>query len=154
MSRNVKVNADLSQGKLEVQTESLKGSLDDIKIFFYSMPNSLAGGFGVRFRTPYDYSISYCKSGFFPFTEEPPATNNKVWTFFKRGNTFTVECNGKVLLNLDTSECSEQDKWKQPIKIIQFHSFDEASKQYRVIPPGENSVTWNRADCCRMLYFR
>ena len=138
MQRGVKIEWDLESTPLEVRTNSVLGSNDQVYVWFYSAGVDYAGTVGLYFTSTLQYSIYHCTSSTnLPVT--PPSAADKVWRITltrTAGVRVVIHCNDVEVLNrLLSSTCSNgawSTIWNRDVAKIQFDSGrDTASDYYR-----------------------
>ncbi|XP_063688243.1 uncharacterized protein LOC134821431 [Bolinopsis microptera] len=142
VEREVKIEWDPESTPLEIKTNSVLGSNDQVYVFFYSAEGLLSGGVVFRFGSTSQYWLHYCSSTFTNFPVKPPSTADKVWRITLTRTTgvrVVIHCNEVEVFNklLSQSTCPTpywSTYWSDDVAKIQFHSSDTASDYY--IPQG------------------
>ena len=140
--RGVWMEYDLEAHPLQIKTDSLVGSEEDIDVELYTVDDVFIGAI---FLGLIDYSIGDCNRDN-NYSEAAPVEQEKIWTITKTDTMLKIDCNGVGVLALifsdsEYTECAEQ--WSQDVKKIQFSYVDEASDEYRpIIPSKLTSHNW------------
>ena len=139
---------DLVNSPLQIKTDSLIGSSEEVRLQFFRTANDGSEGeITLYFSSTPGYKIHYCK-GKKDFLTTLPTETDKVWTFtlsklrkapYER--RLVINCNNKEIVNVvlsDTLCTSYSDWWKIwqiDVNKIKFPaSLDTASDYYR---PGK-----------------
>ena len=137
MQRQVLLEWDLESTPLEVKTNSVLGSDDQVLVYFYSAGGEPVGVVKLRFLLQYVYTLYWCGRYNLPVT--PPSANDKVWRFTltrTAGVRLVIHCNDVEVLNKLISEATCSDSkwstyWNRDVTKIKFNSGDTASDFYR-----------------------
>ena len=79
MRRGADIKFDLENDPLEIKTDSIIGSGDEIRLFLSSMEGSRSGGFFIQFTSVIRYFIHRCKKSFNQIQESCPDVRDKIW---------------------------------------------------------------------------
>ena len=146
MQRGVYINYDLENTPLQIKTDSVVGSDEEMKVYFYTAGNYQAGGVFLYFSSPPQYRLKDCSSSSTDFPTALPTETDKIWTLTRTRTSGTIriiiQCNNKEVLNIVLSDttCSESDwssDWRGDAEKMMF--LKRASDFYR---PGINHVTF------------
>ena len=155
VQRNEFVDYNLEKMPLQIKTDSLLGSGDVSRVYFYDSQSHYAGAFEIRFDSTPQYYIRGCRSHT-DFPTNLPSATDKIWkiALLKSSETINeqvgdessavrlvVDCNGMEVLNFvfSPSTCPDNN-WISPylgrhVTRIWFYSRDTASDYY-VSQPG------------------
>ena len=134
------INFDLENSPLQIKTDSVVGSKEEMQVLFYS-GFSGAGDVDLRFSSPPQYRLYYCDNSWTNFPTDLPSETEKVWTITNSRVSgeirVVIHCNDKEVLNVVLSDttCSYSrwsERWSRDVDMIRF--FDTASDYYR---PGK-----------------
>ena len=149
MQRNVYIECDLESTPLEIRTNSVLGSHDEVRVNFYLAEANSAAGVFLYFTSTPQYLLSYCTSPTnLPVT--PPSATDKIWRITltrTAGVRLVIHCNDVEVLNtlLSDATCSYNSRWStywsKDVAKIKFSSSDTASDYYRPQPGDYNKVT-------------
>ncbi|XP_063678266.1 uncharacterized protein LOC134814158 isoform X2 [Bolinopsis microptera] len=133
VKRAVEIEWDLESTPLEIRTDSVLGSDDQVYVDFYSAEEKYAGGFALYFTSTPQYELGYCTSGT-DFPVNLPSTADKVWRITLTSRV-VIHCNEVEVLNklLSESTCSDskwRTIWNRDVTKIWFDSDDTASDYY------------------------
>ena len=134
---DVETVANLQENKLQIKTNSARGSTKLISLYLYRDTGS--EGFvssdllWIWFKIPISYYMTNCNKMYDPFPREPPNETTKVWGIGKTETGLKIDCNGVTVLHYKTSSCEDSERWGLEIKKIQFLASDSASEQYRLV---------------------
>ena len=143
VQRGVYRNYDLENSPLQIRTDSVVGSDEQVKVWFFNAGGEIAGAVNLYFTSYPKYSLSWCSTYFTSFPTALPTETDKIWTVTLTRTSGTVRviihCNNKKVLNVVLSEttCSSSSwssYWGGDVEKIKFHSLDTASDYYR---PGK-----------------
>ena len=137
MQRDVFIEWDLESTPLEVKTNSVLGSKNEVYVTFFSAGGEHAGQVQLYFTTTLKYLPSWCIN----WTNLPvttPSAADKVWriTLTKTaGVRLVIHCNDVEVLNKLFSEGCTDNRWStywnRDVTKIQFYHSDSASDYYR-----------------------
>ena len=139
MVREVAITHDLETSPFYLKTDSLVGSDEVAKVFFYNSQGDGAGGIVFAFTSPPQYHVRNCDlSGRTDYPTSLPSETVKVWKItLTRGSVvrLVVLCNDKEVLNLQISSTtcklsSWGNDWRRLVGRIKFPSHDTASDYY------------------------
>ena len=144
MRREVKFDYDLESMPLEVKTDSVPGSNEEVAVFFYDNQGQDAGGVAVMFSSSLQYKLVWCISSWTDFKAPLPTAQQKVWrlTVSESGDQRVIlHCNEEEVLNepISASTCNSNQFsriWGKDIERLKFYKNDDASDSYR--PYGGN----------------
>ena len=129
---------DLAAVPLEVKTNSVLGSDDQVRLALYSAEGEYAGVVYLYFTSPPQYSLHWCgPDTIFPTTI--PSATDKVWRFTltrTAGIRLVIHCNDVEVLNFlfsDTtciSKSSWSTIWSRDVATILFRSDGTAPDYY------------------------
>merc|ERR1712176_43859 len=121
-------------GPLEIRTNSLLGSGDQIKVRFLTEDRNQAGNLKIKFDSPPSYFIPDCmnlKKGFkLPSSED----GEYIWRVTKADGRIIVHCNGEEVINVsyaDSAKAACREMWSEDTEAIEFMEEDNASDGYR-----------------------
>ena len=104
---NVKIDFDLENYPLQIKTNSVAGSDEELRVMFYDDQEDLIGGIYLFFKSTPQYYIGYCSSSKVDIPNLPSETE-KVWTItFKRTSdvvTLVLHCNEVEVFNVVISD--------------------------------------------------
>ena len=137
VQREVFIEWDIESTPLEIRTNSVPGSDDQVIVFFYPA-GGVAGGLWLYFTSTLKYSLSYCTTSRYNFPVTPPSAADKIWRITltrTAGVRLVIHCNDVEVLNTLLSEatCSYSQwstNWNKDVTKIKFHSTDTASDYY------------------------
>ena len=150
MERGVKIPHNLETTALQIKTDSIKGSQDVMRLWFYSAEEKFAGRLFIYFYA-LKYRIDYCT----PETAFPsslPSEDSKVWQISKlSGPRIIFHCNDVKVADILMSEATctgpLNSYWRERYsteigRIVfkkgdDFESPDTASDFYQADPPGD-----------------
>ena len=150
VKRNEFIDYDLEKFPLRIKTNSLLGSGDILRVYFYDSKSHYAGAFGIVFHATPQYYIRGCTEHI-DFPTKLPSTSDKVWgiALIRSSGTadrqdsdldsavkLVVHCNEEEVLSfpLSHSTCSD-DGWVTPyvrreVAKMWFFSRDTASDYF------------------------
>ena len=139
------INYDLENSPLQIRTDSVLGSDEEVKVYFYTAGGDLAGGVVLYFTSPPQYWLSRCSTSRTNLPTALPTETDKIWTvtLTRTSGTLRVSlhCNNKEVLNVVLSDtiCSSSNYkwssyWSWDVEKIKFSSSGTASDYYR---PGK-----------------
>ena len=137
------INHDLENSPLQIRTDSVEGSDEEVIVGFYTAGGGTAGGVYLYFRSPPQYYLNYCSTSRTNFPTALPTETDKILTVTLTRTSGTVSviihCNNKEVLNvvLSDSTCDYSlwsHYWSRDVWKIKFRSSDAASDYYR---PGK-----------------
>ena len=134
---------DLENSPLQIKTDSVVGSNEEVDVKFYGN-SGITGGVALYFSSPPQYKLLKCSTSKTNFSAELPDEVDKVWTISLTKVSdkirVTLHCNNKEILNfvMSSTTCS-YNKWSQywsnDMEKIWFSSAlvpdDTASDYYR-----------------------
>ncbi|KAL5257686.1 hypothetical protein ACHWQZ_G012567 [Mnemiopsis leidyi] len=136
----VKQDFDLETTPLEIKTDSVLGSGDQMYMYFCTSEGVRAGGIGLLFTSTPQYYLYYCslKTN---FPTDLPVARDKVWRIGitrTSGIRLQIHCNDVEVLNILMSDTTCSNKkwswikyWTRVKNKIYFTSEDTASDYYR-----------------------
>ena len=124
---------DLETTPLQIKTDSVLGSDEEIYLVAYDKYSSWISSVAVLFSSPMQYGISYCTiKTYLPV--QPPVEVDKIWTFTKTEAALIITCNGVEVVNYlfaDSPDSRCVTRWGRDVEEIKFYSADDASDFYR-----------------------
>ena len=131
---------DLETMPLEIKTDSAIGSKNEVKVWFYTSDDELAGRFLLFFTSTLQYKIHGCTPSRTNFTALIPDAREKIWRVTKTntsGIRLTIHCNEVEMVNIVMSNTTCGDDawssiWDKEIKKIHFPPGDTASDYYKL----------------------
>ena len=135
VERDVEVAFDLELYPLQIQTDSVSGSLEVMKIYFFSEDGDASGGIDLRFTDPIKFWVDSCSADWTTFTDAPEE-RDKTWTITETGNSVIVNCNG-VEMEYQFSESNNDNcvsYWNRDTVNVEVQSADTASDHFREFP--------------------
>ena len=150
VQRGVDVNYDLENSPLQIRTDSLVGSNEEVELNFFTAEGLYLGGVGLYFESSPLYRLFLCGSSRTNFPTSFPTETDKIWTIAliktSGGVRIIMHCNNKEVLNFVFSDttCSSDsnwsERWGRDVEKIYFSNYDTASDYYR---PGKlNTCKW------------
>ena len=134
----MKIPYDLEEHPLQIRTDSVLGSDEEVRVNFYTSGEDYTTTIGLRFSSPPQYFIQYCTSGFTNLPTTLPEEQEKIWTITKGLAAITINCNEVEVLNLlytDYGGCV--GKMEMDVEQMKFTTSDnDASDAYREAPGG------------------
>ena len=138
MQRDVFIEWDLESTPLEVRTDNVLESNEEVYVTFFPASKTYAGRVQLLTST-LQYHLHMCTKTWTNLPVTPPSVADKVWriTLTKTaGVRLVIHCNGVEVLNILISQatCSYSGwstYWNRDVKKIQFYSSDRASDYYR-----------------------
>ncbi|KAL5255477.1 hypothetical protein ACHWQZ_G010898 [Mnemiopsis leidyi] len=143
VERNVFINYDLENSPLQIKTDSVVGSDEQVYVSFRTAQNYDAGDVSLFFTSPPQYYLGYCTSLTINFPTVLPTETNRVWTITLSRVSgeirVVITCNTVEVLNvvLSSTTCSYSGWstfWNRDVEKIYFPSLDTASDYYRAAP--------------------
>ena len=141
MQRNVEIEWDLESTPLEVRTNSVLGSSDQVSVSFHSAGGESEGSGRVRlyFTSTLQYWLSWCSTSYTNLPVTPPSATDEVWRITltrTAGVRLVIHCNEVEVLNTLLSQATCSDSrwstiWNRDVIKIRFDSGDRASDYYR-----------------------
>ena len=139
VQRNVLIDFNLEQYSLNIKTDSVLGSNDDVRVWFYTSQGDRAGYLNLHFSSTPQCLIGACSSGRTNFPTNLPTDNDKVWRVTltrTSGIRLVVHCNEEEVLNtlISDSTCGNSNwykLWSREVAKIKFPSSDKASDYYQ-----------------------
>ena len=141
--QHAKKNYNLENSPLQIKTNSLVGSSEQVSVNFYTAVGIMVGGVHLNFKSPPQYFLSYCSKSRTNFPTTFPAETDRIWTMTlsrTSGIRLIINSNNKEVLNVELSDtiCNGNgdwsERWSQNVGKIEFHTTDTASDVYR---PGK-----------------
>ena len=144
-TRDTNIDFDIESTPLQIQTDSVVGSGDVMRVRFVGMTTDTMKTMGVRitFSDPPTYGISVCETGIgFKLSS---TEKYRIWTFKKLDGTLQLLCNGLEIYNFNYTDSSTNndctDNWPDNFSHITFASgpgvSDTASDFYREFRSGK-----------------
>ena len=137
MEHEEKVPLDLGTALLQIKTNSIVGSEDIVKVYFYDESGAnVAGLIQWNFKSPPQYNIGYCLSSWIDFPSPLPTEADKIWTITKLpGPGIKVQCNKVTVVDIQdlSATCTRsiwENYWDEDVKKIRFSDDDTASDSY------------------------
>ena len=139
VSRGELIGRDLENFPFYIKTNSVEGSDEELKFFFYDAHGSGAGGIEIVFTFPPQYHIRTCDPpGRTDFPVTLPSERDKVWKLSLSRTSvvrLVVLCNDQEVLNLEISRstCAYRywkSDWSRIVEKVKFPSSDSASDFY------------------------
>ena len=133
------IDADLENSPLEIKTDRLVGSGEEVSVWFFTTKGSFAGAVHLYFSSTPQYKLKDCTS-WTKFPTALPTDTYKVWKISltrTSGIRLVINCNEVEVLNvlLSESTCSVSwwnTGWSRDVEKISFSSYsDTASDYYR-----------------------
>ena len=140
VQRGVKIEWDLQSTPLEIRTNSVLGSYEMARVFFYSAGGWPAGRVSLQFTVDLQYFPGGCSNSWIYLPVTPPSATEKVWriTLTKTaGVRVVIHCNEVEVLNKLLSSCTHSERrsiWNQDVASIEFYYSERASDYYRPQP--------------------
>ena len=127
---------DLEGTPLQIKTDSILGSDEQIYVKMNGMDNKYIGYVYVKFSSQMQYRIAYCIYGWTDLPVEPPAEVDKIWTITKTETALIITCNEVEVLNFLFADISSMSicvsRWGgSVVEQIEFGNFDTASDFYK-----------------------
>ena len=128
---------DPNSDDITISTDSLVGSDDEMKVVFINDNNEWAGGVVIKFSSPIEYHIGWCRE-YTSLPVSPPTNADKRWRirYNPAEKRVLCYCNEVEVLNLVLSDsvCNKHSEWRiyyerNPTQA-KFLSDDTASDQY------------------------
>ena len=134
----MKIERDLESTPLEIRTDSVLGSYNQVYVDFYSAGGDAAGGVKIYFFSPPQYFLRWC-IGDTNFPTRLPSEIKKVWRITLNRTAdirLVIHCNEKEVVNrlISDEECETsawKGYWNIEVAKIMFHRDDSASDGYR-----------------------
>ena len=134
---NLKVPLDANSKEMTIRTDSVAGSGEAIRMWFYDDNKGKVGIVWIHFMSTIKYKIESCTNNT-PFPVSPPTDTDKTWRigYNLAEKRVLIHCNEVEVLNLVLSDsvCTQNGNWRtwwgrNPTQIkIPFS--DNASDQY------------------------
>ncbi|KAL5255495.1 hypothetical protein ACHWQZ_G010913 [Mnemiopsis leidyi] len=151
VERDVKINYDLENSPLQIKTDSVEGSDEKVRVYFFNVQDYDAGGVNLIFSSPPQYRLRDCSttSSYTNFPTDIPTETNKVWTLTLSRVSgeirVVITCNTVEVLNavLSSTTCSVSDwstYWSRDVEMIRFSS--DASVYYRAGITSQLHAHW------------
>ena len=137
------IDHDAESYPLEIKTNSILGSKDEIRIWFHDADEQWTGTVRIHFYSTLQYYLHNCrKQSDFPVT--PPTAIDKIWRINVTSSPdirVQIHCNGVEVLNklLSDSTCRiewKKEDWAKEKVKIKFNSVDNATDYY-IPSPGK-----------------
>jgi hypothetical protein len=128
-------NHDLESTPIEIKTDSLLVSSEEVYLDIHNQQSQTVGNFLIRFQATVQYYISGC-AGWKDFPKEVPNENEKIWRIAKLpGPKLIVHCNNVEVLSLTLTSpicpLNGWHTWNKKASKISFIGADKASDFYR-----------------------
>ena len=142
MQRNSKIEWDLESIPLVIRTNSVLGSYEMARVFFYSAGGWPAGRVSLQFTVDLQYFPGGCSNSWIYLPVTPPSATEKVWRIAvtrTAGVRLVIHCNDVEVLNKLLSTCSHggwSTFWNRDVTKIMFRLSDTASDYYKPQPGG------------------
>ena len=134
------IKYDLRNFPLKIKTDIEVGSLDEVKIrFFTAEDRHAAGGVYLKFSGPLKFKLSACRSFWTEFPTGPPSDPEKIWRITVTKTVggvrnVIIHCNEVEVLNVFISEtfCNDSrwERWHKDAGRIRFIDDDRATDFY------------------------
>ena len=142
VQREVDINYDLENSPLQIRTDSVVGSNEQVIVYFYTAQRDWTGGVQINLSSPPKYYLRFCTSSWTILPTALPTQTDKIWTITLIKTSvirLNINCNNREVLNVVMSDtaCSDSkwsEKWNKDVGKIRFTSTDKASGYYR---PGK-----------------
>ena len=142
----VKEDYDLETTPLEIKTDSVLGSNEQMFLVLYSAGGEWTGSIQILFKSTVQYGFGWCSRG--SYTDFPatlPSSKDKIWRITltrTSGVRLRINCNDVEVLDVVLSDrvCSDNrwsTNWNGDVERIEFRSRDTASDHYRPYIIGE-----------------
>ena len=139
VQRNVYKNYDLENAPLQIRTDSVVGSGDELSVSFLNGEENEAGRVVLFFEPTPKYHLIWCTASNTDFPTDLPSETVKIWkvTLSKTSNVrLQIKCNNKEVLNLVLSDATcfsgeWSTYWGRDVEQLMFRSSDTASDYYR-----------------------
>ena len=151
MVKNTLINYDLEYSPLKIKTDSLIGSRDILKVYFYTSNGQFAGGIIIRLNTNPEYYLHRCRESYESFPANPPADDNRIWKITKILDPLgiTVHNNDVKILDFRFSDttCTRWYKnrwnsyWGTKMKRMKYSGNSESNFYYHA------TGKWNMLIC-------
>ena len=132
---NVHITWDLEGTPLQIKTDSVVGSDEEIHVRMFAKNGIIIGRVGVKFSSTMKGAINFCTVDYPDLPVQPPKQAEKVWTISKTESAIIITCNGVEVLNYLFADSSISDcvpRWGgDVVERIVFRSYDTASEFYR-----------------------
>ena len=137
----VRLDYNLEESPLQIKTDSLIGSNDEVRVWLRTSQEEIVGGVEFLFSSPPQCKIWAC-TGKRSFPSNLPSDFNKVWTISldrTEGVRLVVHCNDVEVVDvlMSDSTCNDgkwRTQWIKSVGKIWFTNHDNASDYYR---PGK-----------------
>lgn len=132
--KDVMIPFDLEAVPLYIKTDSVMGSNDQVRVYFYTIRQDNFADIYLKFSNPPQYKLWKCND-WLQFPVSLPPEQNKVWKIRKTaGPRIVVTCNDKEVLNflISSSTCTKTtwNHWSDDVAFIHFPDSDGASDSY------------------------
>ena len=139
MQLDVLIEWDLESTPLEIRTDSVRGSGNQVIVDFFSAGEQRAGRIHLYFLPILEYFLDLCYSSWTNLPVTAPSATDKVWRITltrTAGVRLVIHCNDVEVVNtlLSQATCSYSEWstiWNRDVANILFHSYDRASDYYR-----------------------
>ena len=132
---NVKIPWDLEATSLQIMTDSLLRSDEQILARIAANDSKYIGYVGMEFSSSMRYYIGSCMTIFTDLPVQPPVEVDKIWTITKTETAFIITCNNMEVLNYLFADSSRSDCVSKyvgdVVEEIRFYSGDTASDFYK-----------------------
>ena len=142
-TRDTNIDFDIESTPLQIQTDSVLGSGDVMRVRFVDVSIDNSIGVRITFSDPPTYGVADCETG--TSFNLPDKEMYRIWTFKKLDGTLQLLCNGLEVFNFNytdsttNGDCS--DNWPDNFSHIKFASgpgvSDTASDIYREFRSGK-----------------
>ena len=150
----------MRSNSVEISTKSTPGSMDLVRVMFYSGSDSKIAAIFIQFSDPIVFAIGFCTKSSLgegeAFDVAIPATENNEWVWKISKDTVTIRlfCNGVLMArrNVDTyyqGDANCINRWTKHAQKLMFPTIntvdngpDTASNQYRIISDGKLVVEY------------
>lgn len=139
---------DLENSPLQIRTDSVVGSDEEVKLLFSDAEEYNAGGLLLSFTSPPRYYLNDCTEFRTDFPTALPSETEKMWTIILKRSSdikLTISCNDKIVLSMELTDTicthSRITNWSRDVDKIEFRSSDTASDYYR---PGRSIFINNK----------
>ena len=144
VQRGVFISYDMEHSPLQIKTDSIVGSNEQVKVYFHTAGRGGAGKVSLLLTSPPQYRLSPCNTSLTNFSTVLPLETDKLWTISLKRTSgkkrVSITCNSKEVLDLVLSNttCIESTwsyYWSRDVSKIYFSLTDTASDFYR---PGKH----------------
>ena len=136
---------DLENYPLEIKTDSVLGSEDQVMVYFYTSQGSEAGAVHLYFTSTPRFYLYGCSTGRGDFPATLPVAKDKIWRISltkTSGIRLKIHCNDVMVLNylLSNTACSDSSWstiWNRDAEKMEFFPSDTASDYYKLSHQGD-----------------